>query len=463
MKIEKQSITEFLNNEYANKYVLYVLEDRSIPSLVDGMKPAYRKSLFSALSFMKKGISVSGLEIVGETYKKAHYHHGNSSIEKVIVNQGAEYSNNTSPFIINGSGGELRNPKSSAIRYLKFTLSEFQELYNVDLDILEHNYDGDTKIEPKFYLPLIPLILTSRTSGTGIGYAFSNNMSYSLPSVIDATITALENIKNKTFKPLNKLEPYVSGYDGEFVELDRFKWLTKAKYEIKGNNIHVTDLPISESYESFEDNLKKLIIKEKIIDFKNTSTIEDIKYVIKMDGAKLKALTKKNNDRLESMLKIATSTHANTYTFLNENKDIIDTLTTPNSVIEYFTEYRLSRYNDRKKLIIKSLNTKNKYLLDLSRFIKLIIDGELELRNTPIKTIKSFLTNEKITHDVLSVSITKQTKEEYLKILDEISLNEKEILKITNTPIIDMYEADLKELKNKFSKYKTKNKIIWQK
>lgn len=445
----KQSLTHFYDKEYI-KYAIYSAEERAIPSILDGMKPSYRKSLHAALSFMKKGQSVSGLEIVGETYKKSNYHHGDSSLADVITNHGASYLSNSAPLDVNGSGGDLRNTEASAIRYLKFTLNNNIDLYNIDLDILEHKYDGDKKLEPCFYLPLIPLVLASRSSGTATGFAFSNNMSFSLKSITEATIKELENITKNRCVELPTLEPYVQGYDGKFTHVGDGKWQTESKYKIQGKKVIIEGLPIEQTYDSFESNLAKLVDTEKILNFTNESTKGSIKYVVHFNQTVLNNLTKKGNARLEKLLKIVSASHKNTYTFLDENGLIMDDLENESDVIKYFTKYRLSRYKDRKKLLISNIKKDIEKATNLSRFIEMVVNGKLEMRNRPIKEIKSVLTKEKINHEVLQVRLTRITKEEYEKLKKEILASEKELEKIKKTPIEKMYLTDLKELLKKY-------------
>lgn len=449
--ITKRSVTEFFKKDYPI-YVKYVLEQRAIPSIIDGLKDSYRKSLHASLSFMKKGVAVTGLEIVGETYKKSSYHHGNASLEDVVTSMGASFSNNSAPLIVNGSGGDLRSTDASSIRYLKFMLSDMVELYSVDLNILEHNYDGDKKIEPKFYLPIIPLILSSRGGGVAIGFSFANNMSYSIKSIAECVLAELNNITKNKSTALPNLTPYVEGYDGTFEEVSEWKYETCGKYNIKGKKIEIIGMPINQTYDSFEKNLSSLVEKGKILTFINDpKPNQPIRYVVQMNQSDITSLTKRDNTKLERLLKIKSTSHQNVYTFLDENGNIKTDLNNPHDVIRYFTTYRLSRYKDRKKELIRGINDRISVATDLSRFIDLVIKGNIELRNRPIKEIKDRLKKENISQDVLLVKVTKLTKEEYQKLLKEISSLEKELEKTKKTTIESMYANDLKTLIKNFT------------
>lgn len=450
-KTVKRSVTDFFKKDYP-VYVKYVLEQRAIPSIIDGLKDSYRKSLHASLSFMKKGVAVSGLEIVGETYKKSSYHHGNSSLEDVVTSLGASFTNNSAPLIVNGSGGDLRNTDASSIRYLKFMLSDMVDLYSMDLDILEHNFDGDKKIEPKFYLPIIPLVLASRASGVAIGFSYANNMSFSIKSIAECVLSELENISKNRSRDLPKLLPEVEGYSGTFEEVSDWKYETGGTYVIKGKKIEIIGMPINQTYESFEKNLATLVEKGKILTYVNDpKPNQPIRYVVQMNQTDITTLTKRDNTKLEKLLKIKSTSHENVYTFLDENGNIKTDVNNPHDVVRYFTNYRLSRYKDRKKSLLKNLSDRIDTASDLSRFIDLVIKDKLELRNRPIKEIKDRLKSENISHDVLSVRITKLTKEEYEKLLNEIALLKKEMESIKNTSIEKMYMSDLKSLIKRFS------------
>lgn len=454
-----REISNFFNVDY-KIYVQYVIEQRAIPSIIDGMKPSYRKVLYSCLESMKSGSVVPGLELVGETYKRSAYHHGNASLEDVIVGSASNYDNNASPLKVHGSGGSLRNPSASAIRYLKFSLDTMADMFKLDSDILEHNFDGDKRIEPKFYLPLVPLVLAKRTGAPAIGYAFSNDMSYSLPSLADACLQQIKNIedgKEYTGK-LPDLIPYVHGFNGIYRQLENHRWATQSRWSVEKNKVIVEDLPMTMSFDKFKKNLATLLDKGIILNFDNKTVKGDVKYIIHFNQTALAEHVKKN--RLEKLLMLSDSTKTPGLNVINELGKIETKLMTPHDVVRYFTGYRLKRYDDRKTLLIKKIDERIAWATDLQRFIKLVIDGKLELRNVPIVEVKKRLDIEKINHEVLQTRVAKMTKEEYEDLLKEIEELKKERIYVLETPITTMYRNDLNELKKKTAWQKNECQII---
>lgn len=441
--VTDRDVSNFFHEDY-KQYVTYVIENRAIPSLIDGLKPSYRKTLHACLKVMGSGKVIPGLEIVGSVYSNSAYHHGNASLEDVIVGSSSTYDNNAAPLKCHGSGGSLTTPSASAIRYLKFSLGNMAEVFKNDLDILEYNYDGDKQIEPTFYLPTVPLVLAKRTGAPAIGYSFSNDMSYSIPSLVDACLQQLKNIKNDNpgKGPLPKLVPYVDGFEGSYKELEYHKWQTSSIWTSDKTKVYVKGLPISVSKDAFRMNLGKLLDAGTILNYDNDKPTE---FVIHFNASALAEHIAKG--RLAKLLKLTDTTKTPGLNVINEKGRIETKLMTPHDVIRYFVGYRLTRYDDRKTLLIKKIDDRIDVASNLAKFIKLVVDGKLELRNIPIEVIKNRLVQENIEQSVLSVRISKLTKEEYEELLKEIETLKAERQYLVDTTTETMYINDLNKLK----------------
>ena len=141
-------------------------------------------------------------------------------------------------------------------------------------------------------------------------------------------------------------------------------------------------------------------------------------------------------------------------TCLDENGKLI-VFKNVNELINYFVKFRLTYYNKRKDFLLNELSRRNIYLSNRAKFIKLIIDGKLNLRNKPKAEVIEELTKLKFeqiegNYDyLLNMAIQSMTKERYEALLKEIQENTDESIRISKTEPIDMYRTDLKELKKK--------------
>ena len=133
------TITEFLQNQY-KEYSLYTIEHRSIPSLVDGLKPTARKVLFVANNTWKTGNekSLKVFQLSGAVANQAYYHHGDSSLSGVIINMAQSFKNSLPLLEEDGQFGSLRSPEPGAARYIGTKLSKNFRLLYKDFDLLEN-------------------------------------------------------------------------------------------------------------------------------------------------------------------------------------------------------------------------------------------------------------------------------------------------------------------------------------
>ena len=166
--------TDFINKEL----VLFSNMDneRSIPSLVDGFKPGQRKVIFTCLkrNLTKKEIKVA--QLAGSVAEVSAYHHGEASLMGTIINLAQNYvgSNNINLLQPIGQfGTRLSGGKDSASpRYIFTQLSPLARMiFNENDDpILNTLMDDNQKIEPEFYMPILPMVLVNGADGIGTGW-----------------------------------------------------------------------------------------------------------------------------------------------------------------------------------------------------------------------------------------------------------------------------------------------------
>ena len=116
--ITKRYISDFLNKEYKN-YAMSVIEERAIPSIIDGFKPTARKVMHGALAGdLKSGKLQKLLVLTGDTFKHSLYAHGDMSLAGVATGLAQEFNDNLPPLFGEGQFGSLRSPVPGSPRYL---------------------------------------------------------------------------------------------------------------------------------------------------------------------------------------------------------------------------------------------------------------------------------------------------------------------------------------------------------
>lgn len=449
--IENKNITDFFNSDYID-FTKYVISTRACPSLIDGFKVGARKIMHAAFNgSIKNGATVKLLNLSGDTLKCSLYAHGDSSLNSTIITLAQDFNDNLNPLTIEGQYGSLRSPEASSPRYLYIKLNKYANLiYKTDIECVNYVFDEGEYLEPNHYLPIIPTVITSRGIGMAPGFRFST-MSYNPIDIIDKCIC---NIKGTKYK--NLIRPYVRGiktYNWKFVE-DEIKgesyWVNYGEWSYnKSRDIMIiSDLPYDMTFDDFEKLLNKYKESEYIKDWKDFSTNGNINYSIQFEPGRLKKEIgqEATDTHLPNKFKLIKRVPADNLWVLDENGKVKH-FCSVNELTEYFTTFRLGKYNDRKSRLVDVLTKKLNENTDLCKFIKLVIENKLKINNRPRADIKADLAKHNLPDSMLSVAISKLTKEEYEALLKENESIRKELDYIKNTTIEEMYLKDLKDLR----------------
>ena len=450
-QVQDRTITDFLNNEYFN-YSIYVVENRACPSLVDGLKTGARKIMHASFKgSLKNGETKKVTNLAGETMNYSLFQHGDSSLNGTIITISQDFNFNLNPLFIDGQNGSLRSPDAASPRYLYVRHSKYTDIWKVDYDLLEYEEEEGQKVEPKYYLPIIPTVLTATQIGLAPGYRFSC-ISYNPIDIID---NCMSYIKDKTLQ--KTIRPYVRGIktynwkyetdnNGNSYWVNYGEWMYNKSKDI----MWITDLPYDVTFDAFESMLNKYIEQNFIKDWKNFSNGNQINYCIQFDSGRLKReLGNENTDaRLPNKFKLIKKVPDDQLWVIDENGKVKH-FSTANDLIMYFVDFRLKKYNDRKSLLVSILEKKYQDNSDLCKFIKLIIENKLKINNRPKAEIKVDLASYKLPDNLISVPISKLTKEEYEALLKENEDIKGELAYIKSTTIEDMYLKDLADLKKR--------------
>ena len=457
--ITERTISNFLDKEYRG-YSNYVIQNRACPSLIDGFKTGARKIMHAAMrGSLKNGETKKVTALAGETMTYSLYQHGDASLSGTIITLSQEFDFNLNPLFIDGQNGSLRSQDAASPRYLYVRHSKYTPIWKTDYDLLEFEEEEGEQVEPKYYLPIIPVLLAQRQDGMAPGYRFSN-MSYDPVDIIDACITILNSKKKENKLDGFVLHPYIKGikkknwkYETEENEISHWVNYGEFKWDEKRKEIIIKDLPYDMDFDSFEKLLNKLVEKEEIKDWKNLSSGTDIEYHIDCKRGKWATTLKGKliNKKIEQKLKLRKVVPDDLLWVIDENKKVKH-FSTPYELIEYFVNFRLLKYTDRKKRLVKILEERLKKNDDLVKFIELVCKGKLKIRNRSKKEIKVDMDSYKLPMELISTPMSKVTIEERDELLKQNEAMRKELEYIKKTTEKQMYINDLNDLRKDLEK-----------
>jgi DNA gyrase/topoisomerase IV subunit A len=445
--MKEKTITEFLDNEY-KEFALYSIEGRAISSCIDGFKPVQRKVIHVSSQIWKTGSekTMKIFQLSGKVASDVFYHHGDASLSNAIVNMAQKFKNNAPLLEEDGQFGSLRSPQAGAPRYIGTRLSKYFRLIYKDVDLLEFKEEEGEKIEPKYFLPIIPTILINGGSGIAVGFA-SNILNRDVISVINE---CEKYLKGKD--PIN-IPPKLNGFLGTYIQDSENpkKWIIRGNHQVVNTTtIKISELPPSMTYEKYEDILDKLIESKSIISYDDNCK-DNIDYTIKMSRSDLSKLSEQD---IVKLLKLEES-ETEIYTTLDEGGKlkIFDSVS---EIIKYFVDFRLQFYQKRKDFMIEKIMREIKILQNRGKFIKLILDGKLVINNKAKLEIIGKIEEagiEKVDGDyeyLLRMPIHSLTKDTFEKLKEEFTQKKSELESIKLLDPKDMYLDDLKELKKNF-------------
>lgn len=330
-------------------YSLYVMQQRAVISEADGLKSSGRRLLWVARDGQKTKVNT-----LAGAVAPLHPH---DAPEGAVNTLAGFYTNNIPLLQGFGAFGTFLEPKAyGAGRYTSVKLSQFaKDVLMADIDIVPMvpNYD-QTEMEPKHFLPLVPISLLNPSEGIAIGFS-CNVAPRALGDIISSQIAYL---RGKRFKePLPCLETINSRATSRDAA---GRWVFEGAIERTSHNVvTITALPYGITHAQLEAKLNKLLASETVVDVRdNSSKSIDVQVVFKR--GELKNLTDEDLLKMfglvsrvsESMIMVAFSgDHIVEHTY--------------ETAIKSFTDWRLGWYTERYKHQLKGLSSDLEYVQDL--------------------------------------------------------------------------------------------------
>ncbi|MGW8323426.1 MAG: DNA gyrase subunit A, partial [Thermodesulfobacteriota bacterium] len=237
------------------QYASYVICERAIPNLEDGLKPVQRRILH-ALWEKDDGRFIKVANVVGHCMQ---YHpHGDASITDALTtltNKGG---------LIEGQGNFgniLTGDRAAASRYIECRLTELarKELFNKDLTKFVPSYDGRNQ-EPVTLPAKLPLLLMLGADGIAVGLS-TRILPHNFRELLEAQVAILEK------KPFSLLPDFPQGGLLDVSEYNKGngRCRVRARIEQKGSNkLAIVELPFGTTTESLIASIEDAIRKKKV-------------------------------------------------------------------------------------------------------------------------------------------------------------------------------------------------------
>lgn len=484
-----------LKEEIYESYSMYAIStlNRSLPSLVDGMKIVQRRILYTMWSYNHRRTDKlsKSVGICGKT--STYFHpHGEMSIYAAFVRLARDFVLLHPLVESQGNFGSVDGDEAAASRYTEGRLSWISHLLleeiHEDTTEFQANYDATT-LEPMYLVPQFPIILINGSQGIAVGYS-SNIPTHNLSEVIDATIYLINNPEATLMDLMN----FIKGPDFPTAGIigskgDIYKAYEKGEgmVSIRGvthfegeDRIIITEIP----YQIQKANLVAKIIEEvRKGNMDGISSVRDessskIRIVIEL---KKKAQKEVVVNQLYNLTSLSISFKIN---LLALDMDGVPRVFPLKEILEEFIKFRhntiVRKSSFKLKVSQDRINTLFGFVIALDNIEELLTN----VRNSEdVEELKSLLMNKKWksmslheymlknnsnapiefnflenqVEDIFNLKLTRFTKMETRKVTEEI---EKEINNILEyRKIIDSYELrnniikeQLENIKKRFGK-----------
>jgi DNA topoisomerase-2 len=430
-----------LKTFFDDEFRLYSIADcvRSIPSVIDGFKPSQRKCIYGMLVRGENAGEGKVAQLSGHVSAVSQYHHGENSLNETLIGLAQDYtgSNNLNYLKPNGQFGSRLSSEASAPRYIFTELSSsFRKIFKKEDDIIL-NYleeDGD-KIEPDFYLPIIPNILINGARGMGTGYA-THILKHNPLEIRDNIVSIL---KRQTPNPIL---PWYRGFKGTVTAVENQITNTGCYEIVNSTTIRITELPIGVYLDDYKKHLFKLQDSGLIKDFDNNSTELSFDFIVSVP----RATTQLTHEEIIAKFKLSSRDTQNLTAWTETGH--IKVFEDVQEIIEHFVEFRLGKYEERRKKLIELLTVDLEWMVEKRRFIEFYLNHSKDIANKSKKELEQLLVDNRFVNisKLLDIRIYNLTKDDISKLETQIDKTTKDIELLNKTNCVKLYIKDLESL-----------------
>ncbi|WJZ28165.1 DNA topoisomerase II [Serratia phage 92A1] len=437
MQLNDRSLDSIINTE-ALAYAMYTIEDRAIPNMIDGLKPVQRFVMYRALAAARgdkqkfhKVASIAG------GVSDAGYHHGEGSAQSACALMANTWNNNTPLLDGDGNFGSRLIQEGAAARYVFARVSQnWWDIYK-DSEFAPAHEDEEHK-PPKYYLPLIPTVLSNGVSGIATGYATSI-LPHSLKSLVKCTKQAIQG------KKVSEPSIQFPQWHGVITEDDTGIYAC-GTFERKGTTkLRITEIP---------PKFDRLKYKKVLDDLENKGWIsyndDSGKNRFFFDITLRKEFTQRDDDEvIMKEFKLRQKISQN-ITVINGHGKLAE-YQLASELIKDFVDFRMPYVQARiDGNIAKSLEAYN-FAKAKARFISYVLKSEIKISGRKkadvITDIESYDELKPYADKLISMNLYHITAEEARKLVEDAKAHKEEHEYWLTTTAEAVYLKDLEDIK----------------
>ncbi|KAI3380928.1 hypothetical protein SNEBB_005461 [Seison nebaliae] len=356
--------------------------ERSIPNLMDGLKPGQRKILFTVIKRnLVKELKVA--QLAGSVAELSAYHHGEQSLMSTIINLAQDFvgTNNLNILSPIGQfGTRLQGGKDSASpRYIFTRMSTYTRalFHPSDDPILNYLDDDGMPIEPEWYCPIIPTILCNGAEGIGTGF------STKLPNYNPKDIIGNVRRMLRKEEPV-PMVPWYRGFYGTTEKLSDQVFINFGRIALLDSNTYeITELPVGVWTQTYKEHVLEPMLNgtEKtpiyLKDYKEYHTDTTVRFVVKILPEKMIEIM---NQNIYKFFKITKPINISNMV-LFDAYGMLKKFSTETEIFQSFFSKRFEMYQVRKEYLIGFYTAQSLRLDNIARFILEKISGKLKVEN----------------------------------------------------------------------------------
>ena len=430
--------------ERFGRYSKYIIQERALPDIRDGLKPVQRRILYSMNkdgNTYDKGYRKSA-KSVGNVMGNFHPH-GDSSIYDAMVRMSQDWKNRETLIEMHGNNGSMDGDPPAAMRYTEARLSEIADYLLQDIDkntvAWAWNFD-DTEKEPTVLPAAFPNLLVNGATGISAGYA-TDIPPHNLAEVIDTVVYLIDHPSAK----LDKLMEFLPGPDFPTGAIIQGKDEIRKAYETGKGRVVVRSRTEIENLKGGKKQIVATEIPYEVNKAALVKKIDDVRLNNKVPGI---AEVRDESDREGLRIAIELKKDADEQTILNYLFKYTDLQINYN-----FNMVAIDNYTPRQVGIIPMLTSYIAHRKDIivarSKFDKEKAEKRLHIVEGLIRVIS--ILDEVIA--LIRASENKVDAKENLKISYDFSEEQAEAIvtlqlyRLTNTDIVTLEneEAELRE------------------
>ncbi|ETP43068.1 hypothetical protein F442_10060 [Phytophthora nicotianae P10297] len=365
---------------------------RSLPSVVDGLKISQRKVLFACLK-RKLTSEVKVAQLAGYCSEHTAYHHGEASLHSTIVNMAQDFvgSNNLPLLYPSGQfGTRLQGGKDAASpRYIFTLLQKHTRLVFPEEDdaLLRYADDDGFPVEPVYYVPIIPMLLVNGAEGIGTGWSSSIPCHHPV-LVIDNLLKLLDAEEagdDLSTVELAPMTPWAKGFSGGLRQTGKHSFVSRGNVEqVNTSTVRVTELPVGKWVEDYKKFLWDLVGKKAIRSFSEHHSERDVRFDISMTRSDLAKYVEDapsddagDSEALVKLLRVEAPLSTSNMHAFNADGQLVK-YETSEDVLRDFYGVRRELYSKRKQHLEQRQTKEVLRLSNRIRFIQEVSSGSLQ-------------------------------------------------------------------------------------